>query len=364
MVKKRVYDLYIPTFHPNERGHGGEKWCAFLAKSCCPSWIRFEREKISAGNVVRSLFLLAISVLKTKRYGFLVLRAIVSNRAYNHDLKKAFSDLLHAYNILRSLRPGKTYLIDWHNSTNRLLPIVLHQNNIVFDFGIQNIESLVYGQYENKFEELKHEIKCLSLARDCITTGSSDTHLLGLFGVRSEPLNYKPDRHTVRKFLAVRRYRKPLKHFSGYLIFGSYRNPPTAAGMREIIANYPVDAEDLIVAGFGSERLLEENSLVLPSNVVVLGTVEEDVLMELLSKVKAVIVFQPPTTGTVLKFNELLYSGVPIFCNWNALRGSMSHPSIRVFNTLDNLLKSVCRIPKKSILDGTALDIVSRINGV
>lgn len=226
----------------------------------------------------------------------------------------------------------------------------------------QNIESLVkfypvdnLTKYVSVTSILGSELKHLAKANLVISISEYDSWLMSSFGIESSYLPYWPCDDIETNCLQIRDARSHYLEGDDFiLMIGSAVNPPTAHGILQFLRALPhyhqlLDRE-IIVVGYSVDTLTSKMSL--PSNVRILGSIDNTRLNELLSKCKCVLIHQEYGTGSLTKIPELLLSGVPIVASRVASRNYSLHDGIVIYNEIADLcdiLDSKLSQPRKPL---------------
>ena len=91
-------------------------------------------------------------------------------------------------------------------------------------------------------------------------------------------------------------------------------------------------SEILKIAGFQSELILNEFDT-LPTNIEILGSLDDNEFFNVLVNCKAVIIYQSPSSGALTKIPELLNAGIPIICDEISARNFHNITGVTMFST-------------------------------
>ena len=161
---------------------------------------------------------------------------------------------------------------------------------------------------------------------------SEETWLLQLIGVNAEALLYQLPSAVKEQCQQVKELRmESSKDY--YLMLGSAINPPTRIGMEEVLREWD-RAKPLVVAGFGTEQLKQYGF----SNIQIVGSVNDEKLLDLQLHCKALIVNQPATTGALTRIEEFLAAGIPIYANENSVRSYRQRHEIYIYSNIKKLI--------------------------
>lgn len=224
-----------------------------------------------------------------------------------------------------------------------------------------NIESLVCC---HNLCSLEVEIEALCKCDIVFTIAKEEAWLLRLLGVNAHYLPYYPPREAVAYFENIRRKRElrvanVQKHF---LLLGSATNIPTRSGMQDLV-NFVAQSNinfQMSVAGYGTESICQ----VLHPNIQFLGTLSVDALELLLECVDALLIYQPPTTGSLTRIPEMLIAGIPVFVNFDAARDYHHVEDVVEYNSFGDLLTRLSsfvphqakRLPRNLTIEKNCID--------
>jgi hypothetical protein len=207
----------------------------------------------------------------------------------------------------------------------------------------QNLESLVPGQasfFTNKKSPhwLIEEVQMLRRCESVYCISREEQWLLGLHGIDARFLPYFPCSFLEAQLLSIRaRRRDSVKQ--GFLVLGTARNYPTFLGMTRLIDQFSVSRSScgpVFVAGFGTEKLQSKIDAA-SARLTLLGSLSHEELDELLVGIRAVVIYQPPSTGVLVKVVESLVAGVPVLCNESAARSQFDRSGVLVYRTFGEL---------------------------
>ena len=166
------------------------------------------------------------------------------------------------------------------------------------------------------------EARALNFASSVFCISREEQWLLAAYGLRAHYLPYHPPRELEPFLLGIRARRRAAAP-TRLLLLGSIGNPPTAAGMRELLRllgslpggpTLPVD-----IAGFGTEAL--EPHLV-GTSYRLHGSVNQELLADLLVQAKVLLAHQTAAAGALTRIPEMLCAGVPVVANPVAARSA------------------------------------------
>lgn len=229
----------------------------------------------------------------------------------------------------------KDVIFSWENTNDRNMLYLMKATGHKVIGIPHNIESLVRS---HSVESLRDEVENLKHCDVVFTIAKEETWLLRLLGLNAHYLPYYPPHEAVAYFETVRKKREKRstneqKHF---LLLGSATNSPTRDGMQTLVnyaARYDIGFR-LSVAGYGTECL---RKLQHP-NIHFLGTLSTESLESLLENVDALLIYQPPTTGSLTRIPEMLIAGIPVFANFDATRDYHHVTDVEEYSSLEDLL--------------------------
>ena len=205
----------------------------------------------------------------------------------------------------------------------------------------QNLEALSPRQVKkNRAPGLfRDELKLLSQCRSVITISREEDVLLNNFGIRSIFIPYHPVEPILGRLLAIRETRK---HSSkeGILMVGTTRNPATREGVVRAASYWYQNCLDraagkLIIGGYKSESFFDPRPF--GSSVDFRGTLTDEEMDRLLSRVKALLCYQESGAGALTRICEMLIAGVPVLANPHAARSYYHRKGVIEFRELDEL---------------------------
>lgn len=192
----------------------------------------------------------------------------------------------------------------------------------------QNLESLVRNTgvipASKTAARLTGEVLMLAGAESIHCISREEQWLLAGFGIAADYLPYYPPKAVADHLLEVRRRREGTEP-QRWLILGSVGNPPTFAGVSELLHRLkllpnghqlPVD-----IAGYETERLREQAE---GTEWRVHGGVDQQTLTELLVTAKAMLVHQISGAGALTRIPEMLMAGIPVVANAIAARSAFN----------------------------------------
>jgi hypothetical protein len=242
----------------------------------------------------------------------------------------------------------KTSLFIWESISEHYLILgkTLWSKKIPFIAVPHNIDSLVKGNrsFTSGLETpfwFNEELKYLAYANKVFTISREEQWLLSLYGIDADYLPYYPTDNVKAYLLDIRSERKNKevgKTPRKILILGTFYNMPTLRGYIDLLPNLSKFKDVIInIAGFGSEQL---KSLKSP-NIKIWGSVNNEVLRQILIDNDIAIIHQEPTTGALTKIPELLLAGIPIIANNAASRSQFDVKGVEVYYNYNELLDLV-----------------------
>jgi len=238
---------------------------------------------------------------------------------------------------LRNHRGDRILLWEVTGRNNQAVPILARK----FVYSVvalpHNLETLVPTVMPRRGElisrHLEEEIRALSAADAIFTISREEQWLLLLHEMTPFYLPYFPVEKIVSDLLGMRSRRQAARA-ERLLILGTAWNPPTQAGMIELIemlrdlpggSKMPVD-----IAGFGTEQLrgrLDGTAWRLH------GGADDAQLEELLKNARAVLVHQRAGSGALTRILEMLIAGLPVIANSIAARSHGRMDGLHVYET-------------------------------
>jgi hypothetical protein len=202
----------------------------------------------------------------------------------------------------------------------------------------QNLETLAASFVDPRTQQgmpwsFEYEVSQLAIADRVYTISREEQWLLRLKGVDASYLPFFPDPVQRRRWLALRQARTG--PFDRFVVLGSAYNPPTRAGIAELLTSFknaPVQTP-IHVIGLGTESL---KSLESPG-VTVHGSLDDAALEAHLVRAKAVILNQPAAIGALIRVSEMLLAGVPVLANPIAARSATHYAGVTIFESLPDL---------------------------
>lgn len=229
----------------------------------------------------------------------------------------------------------------WETTYDSILPRIARSEGFRVVALPHNLESLVLNPGENigpplPWRDLKAEAARLAMADAVFTIAREEQWLLDAFGVRAGCLPYYPPSDTIASSQTARA-RRVRTDKPAVLVMGSVHNPPTAAGMREVLAWLRDDRFSDVtvhVAGFNSDRLAGDCA---HPRFVLHCEIDARQHDDLLATCSALIAHQIGGAGALTRIAELLAAGVPVLANPNAARSAQGMPGVHVYHDAASL---------------------------
>lgn len=223
----------------------------------------------------------------------------------------------------------------------------------------QNLDSLAPGYInpstgENALDWFKWEIVKMKSATAAFCISREEQWLLRLWGIDAYYLPFYPIKKREEELHSIRAERNNASK-DIFLVMGSALNSPTRIGMMQL-ANHLKNNDDwlksvkIVVVGNGTEKLKEY----FGGKAEVLGTVSDEVMIDLWIRSKACLIHQPPTTGSVTRIVELLIAGIPVIANSNAARSHFGIDGLHVYEDLAEI--------SAGLLDNLACPLVPTVD--
>lgn len=204
-----------------------------------------------------------------------------------------------------------------------------------------NLEGSLPGQTTpaGRSRMSRREFDLYRRCRLAVTLSIEDTADLEREGVRAVFWPYFPSPAVTTRLGTVRRNRAGAV-LQDYLLLGSCLNAATRRGMLEA-ARWWADGptreagERLLVAGFGSDRLLPELSGL--QGVERLGPLSDAELDARLTTVRGALCHQAEGGGALTRITEFLLAGVPVIASRHAARSFHGTPGVLEYAALEDL---------------------------
>lgn len=331
--------LHNSVFLPLPNGHGGEKRTYQILfelqnKGYVCQEVNFSKSKrLSLGS------LWATGILLLQVYGLAHWRSLKSflkfwlNTAYQYNqLVASFRDSDAEFFLWESVRLERYLLFYLARKYGKKVIACPH-----------NVESLVPLQQSSLFRLSKKqafdwEINILKECEQVYAISHEETWLLNLWGVKAEYYLYAPVGEILSQMQTLRIQRDCTNDKIAYLLLGTAINEPTRWGMQHIIdlwTNHTIPYP-LHVGGYGTEKLSIPKE---EQQILFLGEMTDDQLQNEQIHAKALLIYQPPTTGALTRISEALVAGIPVIANDAAARSYHNMPNVHVYQDDNELLK-------------------------
>lgn len=331
--------LHHSIFEPLPNGHGGEKRSYQIRVEAQEKGVTFTDLVFTHKEPLSLCRIWLAAVLLLRVYGVHVWKSLwaflrqVRNIAYYYEqLVSFFRDSDVKVFLWESVRP------EWY-----ILPYLAKQYGKRVIAFPHNIESLVPHQKSALFRMSKkqaflRDVKVLSSCDEVYAISHEETWLLSLWGVNAKCYLYQPVGVIKEQMLALKEQREHNQDRQFYLLLGTAINPPTRMGMQHIIDIWVKEniQVPLHIGGYGTE------SLQIPigqSNVVFLGELTNTQLLAEQVHARAMLVYQPPTTGALTRINEAMAVGIPVIANYASARSFHNCANVYVYQDDSELLR-------------------------
>lgn len=330
--------LHHSIFLPLPNGHGGEKRTYQLFVQCRELGYEWHNLDLSIPEklTIRRLGLTTMLLLRV--YGICHWKSLwafmrhVKYIALRYDaLISFFRDTEEQVFLWESVRP------EWY-----ILPFLAHKYHKQVIACPHNTESLVPNQKSSLFcysreQAFQDEIKMLRTCEQVYAISHEETWLLNLWGVNAKCYLYAPVGEILQQMLSIRLQREQITEKSSFLLLGTAINTPTRSGMQHIIdlwQKYNIQ-QPLHVGGYGSDTLSVPADM---PQIVFLGELSDTQLQVEQLHAKALIIYQPPTTGALTRISEAIAANIPIIANYAAARSYHNLTDISVYQSDDELI--------------------------
>jgi len=244
-----------------------------------------------------------------------------------------------------ALHPAVRVLV-WEDTMN------VHTLRAAKDAGLrvvavpQNLESLVPGKGQDRIGQslpwwLEHEIEALGSADRVFAISREEQWLLRLRGIDAAYLPFFPDLVQRERWLKLRSLRAA--PFDRYVVLGTAFNPPTKAGMHELLSwmnsmersnRLPVH-----VVGYGTEALRDLQC----EGITIHGGLDDADLEAHLARARAVVLYQRAAVGALIRVSEMLLAGIPVIASGIAARSTAQYRGVTVFESFAELASLLAR---------------------
>lgn len=346
--------LHHSNYPPEKDGHGGSKRTAQILEileqnNCTYTSLTFDIKKTWKSLKWSKIVVLFLSAIikfffKTKGASFKRLRR---QERLMFISKKIISNLDNVPDV---------FIWEGTLEIHQFIAIELKKMGVKILGISHNLESLVpcdsqYGTIVNDKSTLKkfgHEIDTFSKCDEVFVISREEQWLVNLFDISAQYLPYYPTINTQNSLLEIREKRNVKEKSDQFLILGTVLNPPTLNGTIALINTIRKTSDQAIfhIAGYGTEKL----SAYIPENssIILHGSVTQTVLDDLLTKIDAILINQPYTSGALTRIPEMLIAGIPVICNEAAARSYFNYHGVYLFHDevdLNILLKKSLDTP-------------------
>lgn len=231
----------------------------------------------------------------------------------------------------------------WEDSSNAPLLHAARDAGLRVIAVPQNLEMLAPGAREPRTGQtmpwsFEHEVDQLAAADVVYTISREEQWLLRLRGVAAQYLPFFPDQVCRDAWLAVRARRSAAREpFQGFVLLGSAVNPPTRAGIQELLTSFAghdrPGGDALHVVGYGTEVFKPLES----PGITVHGGLDDEALHALLAGARGVILHQPHAIGALTRIPEMLVAGLPILASPIAARSTSQYQGVVVYDSFAEL---------------------------
>lgn len=331
--------LHHSIFEPLSNGHGGEKRSYQLLFEAQKNGYVFcnlelrNKDKVTLRRLWCAMWLL----LKVYRHSpWLSLKIFfrrVRDVAYYYDQLIAFFQKTQEQVFLwESVRPELYFLPYLAKKYGKRVIAFPH-----------NTESLVPNQKPylfrmSKLQAFQWEIKVLGTCDEVYAISHEETWLLNLWGVKTRCYLYSPVGVAKEQVLLLKEQRGKTQDKSFFLLLGTAINQPTRMGMQHLIDLWKKENMQvpLHIGGYGTDLLHIPKE---QSNIVFLGELSDSKLMEEQIHTRALLVYQPPTTGALTRISEATMAGIPVIVNYAAARSYYNCDNVYVYQEDMDLIK-------------------------
>lgn len=190
-----------------------------------------------------------------------------------------------------------------------------------------NVEFLVPTRFQRYFSsrasEFYIERYIYTRASRVCAISEFDAAVIRSMGVNSvDVLPFAPVGRRRDELLSIRELRESSEK-SHMLILGTVGNVPTRTGMHRLLSLIALDcsrplslSREYKLAGYGTEVFRG----IAPSSVLVLGSVTNELLRELMVTCEGLLVMQPQTSGMLTRIVEAELAGVPVYVLGNYIQ--------------------------------------------
>jgi hypothetical protein len=237
-------------------------------------------------------------------------------------------------------RYPKARVLVWEDTMNPHVPRAAEDAGLRVLAVPQNLEALLPDSRDARTGQslpwsFEYEVALLKRADAVFTISREEQWLLRLRGVDAAYLPFFPPSGERSAWLEVRSGRK-VPADGPYLVLGSAANPPTRAGMRDVLrwwGSPSGPAAPVQVIGYGTESLRDLQS----DRIEVLGAVDDAALRGHVGRARAVILHQNAAIGALIRVSEMLLAGVPVVASGIAARSTGQYQGLTVYDSFFEL---------------------------
>lgn len=335
--------LHNSVFLPLSNGHGGEKRTYQILFDLQEKGYSLQEVNFSKSKriYIRSLF--SAFILLMRVYGIThwkspkaFLKFLITT-AYQYDqLVSSFRNSDADFFLWESVRPERYLLLYLAQKYGKKVIACPH-----------NVESLVPLQNSSLFrfskkQAFEWEMNVLKACEQVYAISHEETWLLSLWGVKAKCYLYKPVGEILSQMQTLRLQREHAIDKNNYLLLGTAINEPTRWGMQHIIDlwiehNVPYS---LHIGGYGTEKLSIPQG---EKQILFMGEMTDTQLQNEQIHAKALLIYQPPTTGALTRISEALAVGIPIIANDAAARSYHNISNVYVYHDDVELLEIISK---------------------
>lgn len=286
-------------------------------------------------------------------------------KAYVANTNKSISWVLEHKHQLRK----EVVVIDDPLYFRPLLDYCVEEGIPVFAV-VHNMESLVPGQTtgSDSLNLFSYELEGLVSCTGVITISREENLLLTNVGGNSYYLAYNPPSSIVDYLESIKGARESSSKLH-FIMLGTMHNHPTRMGyamlLNEIAENNPALAKEIIIAGFGADKLKEDLGQ-HRKLFDIRSDVSDNQLRELLVNTKALICYQQQAGGALTRIQEALLAGIPVIANPIAARSYIGEQGVQLFDTVKDLEEELEKIeevtPQPQCSDAKGLQAFLKTN--
>lgn len=318
--------IVIHSYHPDQDGHGGSHRSLQIRNKLVEEFgselISFSVEDLAPRDAITpSLMLTATRMLPyLKRFRF-----------------SSWLRLVAACNILQKLNVCGFDKVFVEQSPNQSIYFSAAIALMGSEYTLipHNVEFLVAGQ-SFADESIPYLLVKLSAesANDIWTISEFDKKIFEIFNQNTKFLPYSPPpevandlKRSLKSLTSqeteglLRSTDYELERFKFILSIGTFDNPPSRKGAIRLSALFEAnkfgEADFLVFTGRGSDSLIFGRS----KKIIKLGYVDSQLLMALVMRCTAIVIYQVPTTGWMTRLNTLSGFGKIIHVNGDYLSG-------------------------------------------